>query len=85
MRLVNAISALYSRFYDRTIDPETEVMTACGAYEALYCSITGNVDEGDEVIIIEPFFDCYEPLIRLSGGITRHIPLRNVRGMYMLS
>ncbi|XP_065205530.1 kynurenine aminotransferase-like [Planococcus citri] len=77
LRLVNALSNLYSRFCNRKIDPEREVMITCGAYEALYGSIVGNVEVGDEVIIIEPFFDCYEPLVQLCGGKIRFIPLRN--------
>lgn len=76
---MHAISALYSRFFDRKIDAENEVLITCGAYEALYSSIVGNVDVGDEVIIIEPYFDCYDPLIQICGGVTRFIPLRNVR------
>nr|BBA45756.1 kynurenine oxoglutarate transaminase [Pachyrhynchus infernalis] len=74
--LVQALSKLYSQLIGREIDPKTEVLTTLGAYEALYASITGHVDEGDEVIIIEPFFDCYEPMVRYAGGVPRFIALK---------
>ncbi|XP_044763257.1 kynurenine aminotransferase-like [Coccinella septempunctata] len=75
-RLVNAIAKLYSKLLDRELNSNTEILTTSGAYEALYSTIVGHVDEGDEVIIVEPFFDCYEPMVKMSGGECKFIPLR---------
>lgn len=77
-RLVNAIAKLYSKLLDRTIDPNNEVIVTCGAYEALYDVLQGHTNPGDEWIIIEPFFDCYVPMIRTAGGIPRYIALKPV-------
>lgn len=75
-RLVQAISKLYSKFVNREINPNTEVLVTVGAYEALYATIQSQVEIDDEVIIIEPFFDCYEPMVKAAGGIPRFIPLK---------
>lgn len=75
-RLVNAISGLYSKLLAKSIDPKKEVLVTVGAYESIFCSIQAFIERGDEVIIIEPFFDCYEPMVRLAEGTCRFVPLR---------
>lgn len=83
-RLVNAIAKLYSKVLDRNIDPNAEVLVTVGAYEALYASLQGHTQPGDEWIIIEPFYDCYEPMIRSAGGVPRFIALKPVKRMNIL-
>lgn len=78
VRLVNALSKLYSNLIGRSINPTSEILVTVGAYEALYCAIQGHLEPGDEAIIIEPFFDCYEPMVRSVGGVPRFISLKNV-------
>lgn len=75
-RLVNAIAKLYSKLLDRTLDPNKEVLVTSGAYEALYATLQGHTNPGDEWIIIEPFFDCYVPMVRSAGGIPKFIALK---------
>ena len=50
-----------------------------GAYEALFTAILGHVNPGDEVVIIEPYFDCYEPMVKLAGGTPVFISLKPVK------
>ena len=79
-RLVSAIAALYSKLLgiNHSINPTTEVLVTDGAYEALFTAILGHVNPGDEVIIIEPYFDCYEPMVKLAGGTPVFISLKPV-------
>lgn len=61
--------------YGRETNPDSEVCVTPGATEALYAVITAVVNPGDEVIIFDPAYDCYEPDVTLNGGITKHINL----------
>ncbi|XP_056647618.1 kynurenine aminotransferase-like isoform X1 [Diorhabda sublineata] len=75
-RLIKALAKLYSKLIGRQINERTEILVCIGGYEALFSAISGHTDVGDEVIVIEPYFDCYEPMIKYAGGIPRFIPLR---------
>jgi methionine aminotransferase len=63
-------------FYDIELDANTEVTVVSGATEALFASIHCCVSPGDEVIMFDPSYDAYDPIVRLAGGIPIHIPLQ---------
>ena len=52
-----------------------EVVFTSGATEALFCAIAAVVNPGDEVIVFDPAYDSYEPVVRLQGGRTHHVPM----------
>ncbi|EGC36025.1 hypothetical protein DICPUDRAFT_78310 [Dictyostelium purpureum] len=76
LRLVNALSKVYSPYFNREINPLTEIMTSVGASEALFATIMSVVNPGDEVILIEPFFDIYMGAIAMAGGIPKYVSLK---------
>ena len=75
LQLRESISRVIAELYDHSYDPVTEITITAGATQALFTAITAFVREGDEVIIIEPAFDTYEPTIRLNGGIPVFVQL----------
>mgnify|MGYP003634332712 FL=1 len=76
LRLRENISAMISHLHGKTYDPQNEITITAGASEALYASITAFINPGDEVIILKPAYDTYEPTIRLQGGIPVLIQLQ---------
>jgi methionine aminotransferase len=62
--------------YKAKYDPETEITITAGATQAIYTAITAVIREGDEVIIFEPAYDCYQPAVELNGGKTIYLQLK---------
>ncbi len=69
--LRQAVAAAQSRFYGLDVDWKSEVLVTSGATEALSDIIAALIEPGDEVVLIEPLYDCYLPLVRRAGGIPR--------------
>ena len=74
--LRRAIAAHQSRWYGLEIDPDTEVAMTTGATEAIAAALLGLVDPGDEVIVLEPYYDSYVACIQMAGGVRRPVTLR---------
>ncbi len=55
--------------YNQTVDPESEIMVSVGGMGALYISVACLVDEGDEVIVLAPYYVNYIQMIKLAGGV----------------
>ena len=71
--LREAIAEHQRRFYGLQVDPDREVLVTVGATEALAATILAFVEEGDEVVTLEPVYDSYAAVIALAGG--RHVPV----------
>jgi aminotransferase len=70
-----AIAEKYRRWYRMNVDPETEVTVTCGATEAMAAAFLAFVNPGDEVIILEPFYENYGPDAILAGATPVFVPL----------
>ncbi len=69
--LRQAVATHNKRFYDIDVDWAEETMVTSGATEALAASLLGLIEPGDEVVLIEPLYDCYLPMVRRGGGIPK--------------
>jgi len=73
--LRQGIAAHVQDFYGLEINSETGVVVTSGAAEGVYAAIMALVNPGDEVILIEPFFDTYLPAVQWAGGVPVYVPL----------
>jgi methionine aminotransferase len=73
--LREAIARKTLKDYGRTVDPGTEITVTSGATEAIFDAIHATVRAGEEVIVLDPCYDCYEPAIELAGARAVHVPL----------
>jgi N-succinyldiaminopimelate aminotransferase len=73
--LREAIAAHQQRRYGLAVDPDTGVQVTFGATEALASAVLALVGPGEEVAMLDPAYDSYEPVVRRAGGAVRRIPL----------
>ena len=70
-----AVAAANQRFYGLDIDPVREVVVTSGATEAITACLMAVIDPGDEVVLIEPLYDTYLPVVRLLGAVPKLVRL----------
>ncbi|MFL9830743.1 methionine aminotransferase [Flavobacterium sp. ST-87] len=75
--LMNKITTLVAHSYQRTIQSETEILVTTGATQGIFSSVQALVGNGDEVIILDPSYDSYEPNVLLSNGTPVRIALND--------
>ena len=74
--LRQAIARHQQRHYGLEIDPDTQVVVTTGCTEGIAAAVLGLVDPGDEVVVLEPYYDSYVAVIQMAGGVRRPVTLR---------
>ncbi len=70
------LSAKIQKLYNHIYNPETEITITAGGTQALHSTISTIINEGDEVLIFEPAYDSYAPVVRLNGGRPVYVRLK---------
>jgi N-succinyldiaminopimelate aminotransferase len=73
--LRQAVAAANQRFYGLQIDPQSGVLVTSGATEALAACLMALINPGDEVVLFEPLYDTYLPVVRMLGGVAKLVRL----------
>src|SRR3989475_1131032 len=74
--LRDAVARTYRELYAMGIDPETMLTVTCGSTEAMVSTLLAIVDPGDEVVVLEPFYENYGPDAAICGATPVFVPLR---------
>jgi N-succinyldiaminopimelate aminotransferase len=74
--LRKAVADHQQRWYGLAVDPECEVLVTAGATEAIAAAVLALCSPGDEVVVLEPYYDSYAATIALAGAARRTVPLR---------
>jgi aspartate/methionine/tyrosine aminotransferase len=74
--LRDALARTYGQLYRMQVDPETMLTVTCGSTEAMISTLLAICDPGDEVIVLEPFYENYGPDAAISGATPVFVPLR---------
>ncbi len=74
--LRSAVASHYAHYQGVTLDPEREVLITSGATEAIAAALLALIEPGDEVVLFQPMYDAYLPLVRRAGGVPRFVTLQ---------
>lgn len=74
-KLLDALADKVERLYKTKYDPASEITITAGGTQAIFTATAATVHPGDEVIIVDPAYDCYAPTVTLFGGIPVHVRL----------
>lgn len=74
--LLAAVAEHQARFYGLEPDPSTEVLITTGATEAIAAAMLGLLEPGDEVVVLEPYYDSYAATISMAGATRRPVTLQ---------
>src|SRR3954447_23703499 len=74
--LRQAIARHQRRHYGLELDPDRQIVVTTGCTEGVAAALLGLVNAGDEVVVLEPYYDSYVAMIQMSGGVRRPVTLR---------
>ena len=74
--LRQAVARHQQRHYGLELDPDHQVVVTTGCTEGIAAAVLGLVDPGDEVVVLEPYYDSYPAMIQMAGGVRRPVTLR---------